>query len=137
MARSTRLLAVVAAALVGAFAGALVAQSPAFNRTIIQRGDASFAGYEAVVARLEIGPGVTGEWHTHPGDEISYVLEGEAELLIAGEPPRKVAAGQAIVIPRGTSHNARNSGTAPLRALSIYVVDKSSPLASPAPAPAK
>ncbi|HET7095864.1 MAG TPA: cupin domain-containing protein [Casimicrobiaceae bacterium] len=137
MARSTRLLALVAAALVGAFAGALVAQSPAFNRTIIQRGDVSFPGYEAVVARLEIGPGVTGEWHTHPGDEISYVLEGESELLIAGEAPRKVAAGQAIIIPKGTAHNARNSGTAPLRALSIYVVDKSKPLASPAPAPTK
>ena len=137
MARSTRLIALVAAAGVGAFAGALVAQSPAFNRTIVQRGDVSFPGYEAVVARLEIGPGVTGEWHTHPGDEISYVLEGEAELMIAGQPPRKISPGEAIVIPKGTVHNARNSGNVPLRALSVYVVDKSKPLASPAPAPGK
>ena len=137
MAGSTRLIALVAAASVGAFAGALVAQSPAFSRTIIQRGDVSFPGYEAVVVRLEIGPGVTGEWHTHPGDEISYVLEGEAELLTAGQPPRRISPGEAIVIPKGTVHNARNSGTVPLRALSVYVVDKSKPLASPAPAPAK
>jgi quercetin dioxygenase-like cupin family protein len=135
MARSTRLIALVAAVGIGAFAGALVAQNPGFSRTIVQRADVSLPGYEAVVARLEIGPGVTGEWHTHPGDEISYVLEGEAELLTAGQPPRKISAGEAIVIPRGTAHNARNSGTAPLRALSIYVIEKGKPLASPAPAP--
>jgi len=135
MARSTRFIALVAAAGLGAFAGVLVAQNPGFSRAIIQRGDASFPGYEAVVARLEVGPGVTGEWHTHPGDEIAYVLEGEAELLVAGQPPRKVLAGEAFVIPKGTVHNARNSGTAPVRALSIYVVDKSKPLATPAPAP--
>src|SRR6516165_8516441 len=135
MACSTRLLALVAAAGFGAFAGVLVAQNPGFSRAIIQRGDASFPGYEAVVARLEVAPGVTGEWHTHAGDEISYVLEGEAELLIAGQPPRKISAGEAIVIPKGTVHNARNTGGAPMRALSIYVVDKSKPLATPASTP--
>jgi quercetin dioxygenase-like cupin family protein len=135
MPRSARFVAVTVAAGLGAFAGVLVAQNPGFSRAIIQRGDVSFPGYEAVVARLEVEPGVTGQWHTHPGDEISYVLEGEAELLIAGEPPRKVSAGEAIVIPKGTVHNARNSGSTPVRALSIYVVDRSQPLASPAPAP--
>ena len=133
MARSSRWIALVAAAGLGAVAGALVAQS--LSRAIIQRGDASFPGYEAVVARVEVGPGLSGEWHTHPGDEITYVLEGEAELLVAGQPPRKVSAGEAIVIPRGTVHNARNSGSAPVRALSVYVVDKTKPLAAAASAP--
>ena len=137
MTGSKRFIAVVAAAALGAFAGTLVAQNPGFSRAIVQRGDVSFPGYEAVVARLEVGPGVTGEWHTHPGDEIAYVLEGQAELLVAGQPPRKVSAGEAIVIPRGTVHSARNSGATPARALSIYVVDKSQPLATPAPAPAQ
>jgi len=135
MSRSTRFIALAAVAGLGSVAGALVAQNPGFNRAIIQRGDLSFQGYEAVVARLEVGPGMTGEWHTHPGDEVAYVLEGEAELLVAGQPPRKVAAGEAIVVPGGTVHTARNSGSAPVRALSIYVVDKSKPLATPASVP--
>jgi quercetin dioxygenase-like cupin family protein len=135
MARSTHLIALVAAAGLGALSGALVAQSPGLSRAIIQRGDVSFPGYEAVVARVEVAPGRTAEWHTHPGDEITYVLEGEAELLVAGQPPRKLSAGEAMVIPRGTVHNARNSGTTAVRALSIYVVDKSKPLATPASAP--
>jgi len=50
-----------AAAGLGGAAGALVAQNPGFGRAIIQRGDVSFPGYEAVIARLEVGPGVTGE----------------------------------------------------------------------------
>jgi quercetin dioxygenase-like cupin family protein len=51
--------------------------------------------------RGEIEPGVSAPRHTHPGDEISYILEGEAELLIDGEPPRAVKAGEAFVIPAG------------------------------------
>ena len=89
MALSTRLIALAAAAGLAAFAGALIAQNPGLSRTIIQRSDVSFAGHEAVIARIEVAPGSSGEWHTHSGDEIDYVLEGEAELLIAGQPPRK------------------------------------------------
>ena len=137
MAISARWVAVAAAISAAVFASVLVAQNPGFSRTVVQKGDASFPGYEAVIVRLEVGPGVTGEWHTHPGDEISYVVEGEAELLIAGQPPRRVSAGEAIVIPAGTVHNARNSGSVPMKALSIYVVDKSKPLATPAPAPTR
>ena len=62
-------------------------------------------------------------------------LGSVAGALVAGQPPRKVAAGEAIVVPGGTVHTARNSGSAPVRALSIYVVDKSKPLATPASVP--
>ena len=135
MALSTRWITLAVAACLGAFAGALVAQSSALTRTIVQKSDVSFAGHEAVIARIEVAPGGVGEWHTHAGDELDYVLEGEAELLIAGQPPRKVAAGDAFVIPAGTVHNARNPGSAPVKVIGVYVVDKSKPLASPAPAP--
>ena len=135
MALSTRLIALAAAGGITVFASVLVAQNPGFTRTIIQRSDVAIPGYEAVVARIEVAPGATAGWHTHPGDEIDYVLEGEGELLIAGQPPRKVAAGDAFVIPAGTVHNARNSGSAPVKVIGVFVVDKSKPMASPAPAP--
>lgn len=135
MAISTRLITLAAAGGLTALAGVLIAQNPGLSRTIIQRSDVSFAGYEAVIARIEVAPGGTGEWHTHSGDEVGYVLEGEAELLIAGQPPRKVKVGDAFVIPAGTVHNARNSGSAPVRVVGVFVVEKSKPLATPAPAP--
>ncbi len=137
MAVPSRSIAIAAVAGLAAFAGALAAQDPGLTRAIVQKSDTSIPGYEAVVARVEVAAGGVAGWHTHPGDEISYVLEGEAELLIAGQPPRKVAAGEAFVIPAGTVHNARNSGGAPVKLVGVYVVEKGKPLASPAPAPAQ
>jgi quercetin dioxygenase-like cupin family protein len=75
---------------------------------------------------------VTAGRHTHPGDEISYVLEGEGELLVDGEDPRKVKAGDAFIIPAGTIHDARNTGTTSMKLLGVYVVEKGKPLATPA-----
>lgn len=114
-------------------AAALVAQAPALTRTIVAKGDVSVPGREAVVAKVEVAPGGVAGWHTHPGDEISYVTDGEATLLIAGQPPRKVAAGGGFVIPAGVVHNAQNEGTVPVKLVGVYVVEKGKPLATPAP----
>ena len=130
-----RTLAVASAGLL-ALAGVLLAQNPAITRTVVTRGDVAAPDQEAVLAKVEIAPGGVAGWHTHPGDEISYVSEGEATLMIAGQPPRKVAAGEAFVIPAGTVHNARNESTSPVRLVGVYVVQKGQPLASPASAPA-
>lgn len=111
-------------------------QTPALQRTIVSRADVSVPGREAVVARVEVAPGGVADWHTHPGEEISYVTEGETILLVAGQPPRKVAAGDAFVIPAGVVHSARNESSAPCRLVGVYVVEKGKPMASPAPAPA-
>jgi quercetin dioxygenase-like cupin family protein len=92
---------------------------------------------EAVIARVEVAPGGVAGWHNHPGDEISYVMEGEVTLLMAGQAPRKVSAGEAFVIPAGVVHNAINNGTVAVRLVGVYVVEKVKPLASPAAAPAQ
>ena len=114
-------------------AGILYAQNPGLQRTIVQRADVSVPGREAVVARVEIGPGVIAGRHTHPGDEVSYVLEGEGELLVEGKPPQVVKAGDAFVVPAGVKHDARNTGSQPMKLVGVYVVEKGQPLATPAP----
>ena len=121
----------LALALALAVAGA-AAQSAGLKRTIVQKGDVSIENREAVVARVELEPGVVAGRHTHPGDEISYVLEGEGELLIDGEAPRKLKAGDAFVIPAGKVHDAKNTGAVPMRLVGVYVVEKGKPLGSPA-----
>ena len=117
-------------------AAAALAQAPGLTRVLVGRADVSIAGREAVVARVEVSPGGAAGWHTHPGDEISYVVEGDAILLVAGQPPRTVKAGESFVVPAGTVHNARNDQPGPLRLVGVYVVEKGKPLASPASAPA-
>ena len=113
------------------------AQASGLSRVIVAKADVSVSGREAVVARVEVAPGASAGWHNHPGDEISYVLEGEATLLIAGQAPRKVSAGEAFVIPGGVVHNAMNNGSIPAKLIGVYVVEKGQPLASPVAAPAQ
>jgi quercetin dioxygenase-like cupin family protein len=120
-----------------AVAGVIVAQSSALTRTIVTKADVSVPGREAVVARVEVAPGGVAGWHTHPGDEISYVIDGEATVMVAGQPPRKVAAGEGFVIPAGVVHNAKNDGATAVKLVGVYVVEKGKPLASPASAPAQ
>ena len=137
MVHFSKTVAAVSGGLLLAFAGIIVAQNPGLTRTIVTKADVSVPGREAVVARVEVAPGGVAGWHTHPGDEISYVTEGEATLMVAGQPPRKVAAGDAFVIPAGVVHNAKNDGATATKLLGVYVVEKGKPLASPAPAPAQ
>ena len=104
--------------------GAIVAQTSALTRTMVIKADVSVPGREAVVARVEIAPAGVAGWHTHPGDEISYIMDGEATLMMAGQPPRKVAAGEGFVIPAGVVHNARNDGATAVKLVGVYVVEK-------------
>ena len=114
-------------------AGVLLSQNSGIQRTILQRKDISVPGREAVVARVEIAPGAFAGRHTHPGEEISYILEGEAEILVEGQPPLKVKAGDSFIIPAGAKHDAHNTGGQPLKLVGVYIVDKSQPMATPAP----
>jgi quercetin dioxygenase-like cupin family protein len=133
----THLNAVVAAIALAGFGVAVVAQTSALTRTLVIKADVSVPNREAVVARVEIAAGGVAGWHTHPGDEISYVSDGELTLMVAGQAPRKIGAGEGFVIPAGAVHNARNDGATPTKLVGVYVVEKGKPLATPAPAPAQ
>jgi quercetin dioxygenase-like cupin family protein len=122
-----RILPAVLLALAAASAAA-----QGIKRSVVERADVSVPGREAVVARVEVEPGASAGRHTHPGDEIAYVMEGEGELLVDGRPARHVRAGDAFVIPAGAVHDAHNSGAATLRVVGVYVVEKGQPLATPA-----
>jgi quercetin dioxygenase-like cupin family protein len=119
--------------LAAASIGALFSQNPGIQRTVVHKADVSVPGREAVIARVEIAPGARAGRHTHPGDEISYVVEGEGEILVEGQPPRNVKAGDGFVIPGGSKHDAHNTGSTPLKLVGVYVVEKGKPLATPAP----
>jgi quercetin dioxygenase-like cupin family protein len=126
----------IASSLLAAFllaaSGGAFAQASGIKRTVVTKQDVAAPGREAVVARVELEPGAVAGRHTHPGDEISYVLEGEGELLIEGEDPRRVKAGEAFVIPAGKVHDARNVGGTVMKLVGVYVVDKGKPLAAAA-----
>jgi quercetin dioxygenase-like cupin family protein len=115
-------------------AGSVVAQAPAFKRTVLQQADISVPGHEVVSALAEFQPGASPGRHTHPGEEVGYVIEGTVSLEQQGKPPVTLGAGQSFLIPAGTIHNATNTGAGVARLLATYIVEKRKPLATPAPA---
>jgi quercetin dioxygenase-like cupin family protein len=104
------------------------AQQPGIKRTDLQRHDLSVPGREAVQARVDFAPGVAFGKHSHPGEEIAYVLEGSLEYTLDGKPPVTLKAGEALFIPAGTVHAAKNVGCGNAAELATYIVEKGKPL---------
>jgi quercetin dioxygenase-like cupin family protein len=111
---------------------AVAAQQPSFKRTVLQQSDISAPGREVVQAVADFEPRATPGRHTHPGEEIGYVLEGTFLVEQEGKAPVTLKAGGTFLIPAGTIHNATNTGSGPGKILATYVVEKGKPLASPA-----
>jgi quercetin dioxygenase-like cupin family protein len=66
--------------------------------------------------------------HSHPGEEIIYVLEGVWEDQIEGKPAMTLKAGDVLFIPAGTKHGAKNVGSGTGSELATYIVEKGKPL---------
>jgi quercetin dioxygenase-like cupin family protein len=109
------------------------AQAPGFKRTEVQRSDLSVSGREVVQAVAEFAPGAQVGRHTHPGEEVGYVLAGPLVVEIDGVAAKTLKTGEGFVVPAGRVHNARNSGTDTARALATYIVEKGKPIATPVP----
>lgn len=122
----------VSAALLVGLTAVCVAQQPQFKRTELQRGDLSTPGHEVVQAIAELPAGAAAGRHTHPGEEIGYVLEGSVLVEMDGKPAMTLTAGQFFMIPAGRIHNATNKSTAPAKVLATYIVEKGKPMATPA-----
>ena len=104
------------------------AQQAGSKRTDLQRHDLSAPGREVIQVRVDFDPGYVSPRHTHPGEEIIYVLEGTLEYEIGGEPPVTVKPGDVLFVPAGTIHTAKNVGSGNGAELATYVVEKGKPL---------
>jgi quercetin dioxygenase-like cupin family protein len=102
------------------------------KRTPLQRFDVPGTSYETVIGIAEIVPNANIGRHTHFGVESGYMLEGELVLLVDGQPPRTLKAGDSYQIPAGAVHDGR-SGPQGGKVIATYVVEKGKPLATPAP----
>ena len=106
-------------------------QTQNIKRTPLQRFDVPGTAYETVIGIAEIAPNVAVGRHTHPGPESGYLIAGGFELLVDGEQPRALKAGDSYVVPPNTLHDAK-TGAAGAKVIATYVVEKGKPLASPA-----
>jgi quercetin dioxygenase-like cupin family protein len=125
---TNRVTAVAGLIVAGALAlHAAPAQQAGTKRTDLQRHDLSAPGREVVQVRVDFDPGYVSPKHTHPGEEIIYVIEGTLEYDIGGKVSR-VQAGDVLFVPAGTVHWAKNVGTSNGAELATYIVEKGKPL---------
>jgi quercetin dioxygenase-like cupin family protein len=126
---------IVAVALALCFAAGLLGGHPelalaqdGMERTELKRADLTGAdGMEVVQAILVVQPGTPIPRHIHHGDEISYVLEG-ATLELPDGKAIDLKTGTSIHFPRDTPHGGfKVVGDAPLKLLTVHVVDKGKP----------
>jgi quercetin dioxygenase-like cupin family protein len=126
-----RRMAVVTAVIVAS--GLIVhlarAQPAGITRIDLQRHDLSAPGREVVQTIVELDPGVTSSRHTHPGEEIVYVLEGAPLAYeVEGKPTVTLKPGDVLFIPAGAVHAAKNVGNRKGAELATYIVEKGKPL---------
>jgi quercetin dioxygenase-like cupin family protein len=127
--KTTRIMAI--AALIATTGLALPvgqAQQVGARRIDLQRHDLSVTGREVIQTIFELAPGTTAPRHTHPGEEIIYVLEGLLEYQVEGKAPVTVKAGEVFFVPAETIHAVKNVGTGNVAELATFVVEKGKPL---------
>ena len=101
------------------------------KRTIITRTDGPMDGYETVNVRVDIDAGALVARHTHPGIELSYVVDGALELSVDGQGTRTFKVGDGFQVPTRVPHSGK-AGDKPTTLAITYVVEKGKPLVSPA-----
>lgn len=128
--KMTRVIAVAALIVASASAQQTAqAQFAELRRTNLMQHDLSIPGREVVQVRVEFPPGAGAAKHSHPGEELVYVIEGALEYELGGKAPITVKAGEVLFIPYGTPHAVKNVGSGNAVELATYVVEKGKPLA--------
>jgi quercetin dioxygenase-like cupin family protein len=135
--RSTTAIALVTLA-VGAALGAIgsrvvTGQEGSERRTVLLTSELKgIDGFEVRMWRTDIGPGVVGARHYHPGTECIYVLEGALDLDKEGEQAAHLKAGEAhCVAPRTVLVPRNASTTEPYKSLVVMISPKGQPIAVP------
>ncbi|CAD0004757.1 cupin domain-containing protein [Flavobacterium chungangense] len=104
------------------------AQQSGIKRTDLQRYDLSVPGYETVQARIDFEAHTAFGKHSHPGEEVIYVLDGVLEYEVEGQSPVTLKAGEVLFIPAGVVHSARNNSHSKASELATYIVEKGKPV---------
>jgi quercetin dioxygenase-like cupin family protein len=103
------------------------AQQPGIQRTEVQRHDLGIPGRELVQVRVDFAPGATFPRHSHPGEEVAYVLEGSVEYQLDGQAAVTLKKGESLFIPARAIHTARNAGSGNAIEMATYIVETGKP----------
>ena len=126
-----KMIQAIALAFVLGGAATAHAEQP-IQRTDLIRNDIDVPGHEVVQVRVDLAPGILAPNHSHPGEEVAFVIEGMLEYQLEGSQPVTLKAGQSLFIPSGVVHSAKNVGSGKASELATYIVRKGAALVVPA-----
>jgi len=75
------------------------------------------AKVQIVLMAIPMGEEIGAE--THPADQTTFIVEGEAKFVIDGHTTKAVP-NHLVVVPKGSEHNVINTGGGVLKLFSVY-----------------
>ncbi len=115
----------------------LSAQGERITRTEILTTDlAGLEGKEGHMWVVMIPPGQATGKHYHPGYEFIYTIEGTGVMQEKGKPDVPIKAGVSFYLRSSSDkaeyvHEAKNTGTSPIKFLVVLISDKGQPFVKP------
>jgi quercetin dioxygenase-like cupin family protein len=112
----------------------LSAQQEKIRRTsLLQKELEGIPGKVADVFLIEIAPDTATGKHSHPGNEIAYILEGAASIEAGGNKPITQRRGAVVHLAPNEVHDVKNpSKTEAMKAIVFALYDKGKPTVVPA-----
>jgi quercetin dioxygenase-like cupin family protein len=128
------LLVGLAVALLGGFAyGQQKFPQPSpVKRTPLGKVEVPGSNYEVVFGITELAAGFKSGRHSHPGQVMAYVLDGEFWYHIDGQPEKIYKVGDSLQLPDRAVHNEGAAGNGPVKVMAVFVVEKGQPMVQPA-----
>jgi quercetin dioxygenase-like cupin family protein len=77
------------------------------------------SGEKVMMMILTVEPGVPTPPHSHPHEQIGYLLEGRGVLFSGGE-SKEIKAGTSFLIPPNESHNFNAVGEKPAIIIDVF-----------------
>lgn len=71
------------------------------------------------VVLMSIPAGEEIGMETHPADQTTFIVSGDAQVTIDGQ-NTKAGPNHMVIVPKGSEHNIVNKGTAELKLFSVY-----------------
>jgi quercetin dioxygenase-like cupin family protein len=78
-----------------------------------------FSGEGATVAFTTLAPGHSPFPHSHPHEQIVYMISGRARFFV-GDEETILEPGDMVVVPPGVEHHAQTLGDEPALDLSVF-----------------
>lgn len=99
------------------------------KRTVLQR--TNFPdGFTVNFNLIEVPNGTSASPHIHPGLEVTYVLEGELDLVTKGKPDQRFTPGMSYMVTDSDVHFARVLGDKPIKLLCVFINEQTEPVAT-------